>query len=245
MKYKDCLLWLLLPLAVDTATRVQAGMVINPSEGLSVTTFYGSTNDGPPGVIAQTSEASLNGSILGDTDPRSMQGFDVASYLLYNLKGLSGTAPSQAILTLPLDSVLQNFDPSFSWYTDLYITISGAKANTLNAGDIGTTSGFENDFSIPTGSYAGTPALTLDVTATIQGLVTQGFDYATILFQTYDSTVAGPSLVTFTQAPTLNLTSSGGNDPGGQAVPEPSSIFLVGISAAGLLLRGLIGPRRT
>ena len=241
MKYKDCLLWLLLPLAAIVATDAKAGMVLNPSAGLSRITYFGSLPDGPPGIVGYDYTSTTNGSILGDYDARGTDGMNYDSLLLYDLRGLSGVPPAAATLTMRLDSVLQNFDPSFSWYTDLYITLSGSKASTLGPEGFGATSAFETVISIPTGNYGGSSDLTLNLTAAISGLVAQGFDYATLLFQTFDSTVAGPSLVTFTQSPTLDLTSSSGTTA---SVPEPSSIVLFGIPAAGLLLRNLIGRRR-
>jgi hypothetical protein len=232
MKCRLVLLWLL---AVSTlaAFESRAESVIQPSEGISRTTYFGSIDNGPPGVIGYDYVPSVNGAISGYYDGRDpyASGFNTDLLLRYNFQGFQDAGVYQANLTFKIDSAYVNSDPNPAFYADLLVTLLDATTDPLGVDSYDESTLLSQDVSVQAGVYGGSYEVTFDVTNTIINLINSDASRVDVLLQTFESTTLGPMLIFFSEPPTLTIESVfNPNIP----VPEGSSIVHLGISLVGL-----------
>lgn len=240
-------LFLLASFLGTTASRAES-VVFDPSEGLSRSSIYGPTDNGPPGLIGQSFANDTNGGLFNNYDGRdpSAFGFIIDQLLLYNLQRLSDATLSDATLTFYVDSAIYNNDPSFQDFAFVNIVIAGSTDGTLGPDDYTAPSVGKSVFAVLSGDGNGPSVVTVDVTSALTTLLSQGFDYATVFFAADGGTIStdGPLQIGFTQATTLSVTGTGIH-PNVPTVPEASSIVHLGMSIVGFGLYALRGKTRS
>lgn len=244
MKSIRCLYLFFMASFVVSTTSLAESVVLDPSDGLSRSSIYGPTDNGPPGLIGQSFVNDTNGGLFINYDGRdpSATGFIIDQLLLYNLERLTDATLSNASLTFYVDSAIYNNDPGFQDFAFVNIVIAGSNSGTLSPGDFTAPSVGKSVFGVLSGDNSSTVVVTVDVTSALTTLLSQGFDHATVFLAADGGTITtdGPLQVTFTQAPTLSVTGTGIH-PDVPTVPEASSIVQLGISIVGL---GLYALRR-
>jgi hypothetical protein len=231
MKCRLLLLWLL---AVSSlaAFETRAESILQPTEGLSRTTYYGTTPSGP-GVTGYDYESTTNGAVAGFYDGRysGVDGFNTDLLLRYNLQGFQDAGVYQATLTFNIDSAYVNFSTDPAFYADLVVTLLDATTDPLGVDSYNEAILLARSVGVQAGNYGGSYEVTLDVTDTILNVLAGGLNRVDVLLQTFATTSDGPKLIFFSEPPTLTIESAfNPNIP----VPEGSSIVHLGISLVGL-----------
>ncbi len=233
MKFKNGLLWLFLVIVYFSAG-ARAGQV-DPSDGLSRLTIYGSEDDGPPGVLFQLHTPNTNGILYNNVDGRTGTGTDLSSLLLYELQGAKASDIVDASLNFQISYADRNGSTEVSAFSDVSIKLIGTNGSTLDpdGSDFLLPPSATKSFSVPVGDYSINPYLhSVDVTDALKSLLDQGFSNVSILLETLTDTNYGPSEVDFAVPVALNLELTD-IDPGTQPLPEPASIVQVGVSIVG------------
>jgi hypothetical protein len=149
----------------------------------------------------------------------------------FSLQYVSQTSPT--ILYFDVAQALTNGMANSPVPVLFHIGVQGSNTGTV------TASNFPSDiyhwdppgtpyyFAMPTGNYKPPALIGIDITGAIQSLESQGFDYAVVFIGTgFNLSTIGP--------PTAVLSFA--------TIPEPSSLILLAIGAAGIIpVRKFIG----
>jgi hypothetical protein len=219
----------LLSLSAALGTETQGSSVIIATDGISRLTTWGPEDfSEPPYIVSQDYSSTVN-ELSDNVDPRYPAGETRDEILLFDLRSMGGFVTNPTSIRFQIDEVRRNGMWENWLGADLEIAVRGSSDASLGPEDFqeGPATGYY-DFSIEAGLYPHSYTVDIDLTNTLQTLLDEGFEYAMIQLDSPASDIQGPVMVHFKSTPNLVV----GFDAIPAAVPEPSSVTLVGLALA-------------